>query len=98
LKIFGPNGHEGTNKWASSLFGKHFSTRMNFSASRGNHDQHSGGGSEQLEDKVQPAEFTMLACGGPENNWCVECIVMQSGRTWQATGDTPLYVTFQQSI
>jgi hypothetical protein len=85
-----------TARYASALFAKSFQTRMNFSSSRGHHDNSSGGGSEALESKVLEAELTQVAKGGPENNWCTEAIVFQGGKTWKATGDTMLWVTFRQ--
>jgi hypothetical protein len=85
-----------TARYASALFAKSFQTRMNFSSSRGHHDNASGGGSEALESKVLEAQFTTLATGGPENNFCTEAIVFSGGKRWNAAGDTVLWVAFKQ--
>jgi len=96
MKIMHANGHNETNKWASELFQKAYSTRFNFSNSRGHQDNSTGGGSESLESKILPAEFTMLAKGGPENGFQTEAIIFQGGRVFRATGDTYLRAIFRQ--
>jgi hypothetical protein len=96
-KIFHANGHAETNRWASSLFAKHWQVKGTFSRQRGEaRDSATGGGSDSLESKVLEAEFTTLKKGGPENNGCAEAIVFQGGRIFRATGDTYLRTIFRQ--
>lgn len=53
--------------------------------------------SDQMEFEVLPQEFTMLRKGGPENNCCVDAIIFQGGRVWNATGKNFLKTTFNQN-
>jgi len=96
-KIFHANSGA-TNRWASGLFARDWQVRTNFSASNGEHQNASGGGSDMLESTVLESEFTRLKKGGPESNFCTEAIVFCGGKVWNATGTTALRTIFRQHI
>jgi len=96
-KIFHANICKTTNDYASDLISRSYQYRHNFGSS-GNQDRsdQSAGVSESLDHEVLPGEFSRLKTGGPANNLCVEAIIHQAGRIWQANGKPYLKVRFQQ--
>lgn len=110
-KILHANGDPVTNEWASSLVGRSLQQFANGSSgnspeepwgsmpwmswSRENRISNAGF-SEAYEFEVQPAAFTQLATGGPENRWTVGGIVFQNGRLFRSTGKTWAHVNFKQ--
>ena len=99
-KIFHANTDQATNQYASDVIAQHWATTQSFNTgmSEGGAMNMSNGGSESVQSKVLPAEFTILRKGGPMNNLEVEGIAFQGGRIWEATGDTYLFTTFKQGI
>lgn len=107
-RIFHCNGDPVTNEWSSTLIGR---TRQAFASGNSSHSQDeqvsalfglagsetsSSGFSEAYEYELQPRAFTQLRTGGPENNWEVDGIVFQNGKTFRSSGTNWLPVTFQQ--
>lgn len=102
-KYFHANADPSTNEYAANAIAQSWTTAYNFNSSfqsgqtQGQAGQQmSGGGSQIMQYKVMPAEFTILKKGGPQHDFVVEAIVFQGGRVWQATGDTFLKVRFKQ--
>jgi hypothetical protein len=54
------------------------------------------GWSEVIDYQIQPARFTALKGGGPENRYEVQGVVFKAGKSWKRTGRTFLDVTFPQ--
>jgi type IV secretory pathway TraG/TraD family ATPase VirD4 len=108
-KILHCNGDPVTNEWGSSLIGR---TRQAFASGNASHspdeqvsalfglgtggETSSSGFSEGYEFEVQPRAFTQLRTGGPENDWEVDGIVFQNGKTFRSSGTNWLPVTFRQ--
>lgn len=108
-KVLHANGDPVTNEWAASLVGR---TRQYFASGNTSYSPEqqgmlgrelfapmpstSAGFSEAYEFEVQPAAFTTLRKGGPENGWLVDAIVFQNGRTFHASGKTWLATSFAQ--
>lgn len=108
-RIFHCNSETHTNEWASSLIGR---TRQAFATGSTSHSpdeqvsalfglpsmagSSSAGFNESYEFEVQPRAFTQLRTGGPENDWQVDGIVFQNGKTFRASGTNWLKVTFPQ--
>lgn len=96
-KIFHAQSDHATNQYAADLIAQHYRTLQNYSASRNDGKATvSAGGSQNLQYKVLPGEFTTLRKGGPQNNLEVDGILFQGGRIWRATGDTWMRATFRQ--
>jgi hypothetical protein len=57
---------------------------------------HNIGGSDGVEFEFLPGDFQFLRAGGPENNFEVDAIIYQSGRTWAGSGKNFLRITFNQ--
>jgi hypothetical protein len=97
-KIFHANGDPETNHWASATISDEIQARASWNATV--EDGHGrGGGSEQAGHKVLPSEFTMLKKGGPQNGFMTDCIVYQTGSSFQANGGEPwLRTSFHQQI
>ncbi len=98
-KVFHANSDHATNQYASDLIGQHWMTVYNFGSSQNAQqpgDNRSAGGSQSVQYKVLPAQFTTLRKGGPKNNLEVDGIVFQGGRTFHATGDTYMKAVFKQ--
>lgn len=98
-RIFHANADVATNQFAAETIAQ---ARI-YMANTGTTDAPGGGttstgASEQLQYKVQPAEFTTLRKGGSPHNYTVESIVFQGGRIWQASRDTYLKVGFKQRV
>lgn len=107
-KIFHANGDPVTNEWAASLIGRTRQCFMNSNHGRADADwiaalaglsqtgNTSAGMSESYEFEVQPARFSQLRTGGPQNKWKVEGLLFQNGRVFRETGRTWLPLTFNQ--
>ncbi len=96
-KIFHANSDHNTNQYGADLIAQHWQTLYNYSSSRNDQSVNSSaGGSQNLQYKVLPGEFTTLRKGGPPNNLEVDAIVFQGGRIWRATGDTWMRTVFKQ--
>ena len=95
-KIWHANSDPETNTHASDTIGRswqqHTGRSMNASV-----DNFSSGQSvqESFDYDVIPQKFTRLRKGGPDNNFEVEAIVFQNGRTW-TNGKTYLSAIFNQ--
>jgi len=109
--ILHANGDATTNEWGANLIGKSKQLFANGSSSRGADDQisemfdlgvvappanTSAGFSEAWEYEAPPSTFTRLRTGGPANDYKVDGIVFQSGRTFRASGRTWCSVVFDQ--
>ena len=100
-KIFHASDHV-THQYAADTIAQGWTVAYNFNTStpsgpaQGGQGSQTGGGSQVMQYKVMPAEFTVLKKGGPKNNLMVEAIVFQGGRVWNANGETYLKVTFKQ--
>jgi hypothetical protein len=104
-KIFHANSDRDTNQLAAELIGKRLQILhnggggVNVSLGSGpgmGASSHRGGG-EHMDYEIQPREFAGLRKGGPENDFSVEALVFQNGRTWQGTGRTWQKLAFRQS-
>ncbi len=96
-KIFHANSDHNTNQYAADLISQQWSTVFNYSSSRSNDSANSSaGGSQNLQYKVLPGEFTTLRKGGPQNRLEVDAIVYQGGRSWHISGDTYMRAVFRQ--
>lgn len=90
------------NRWHTVMQSR-WQFRMNASTSTGQnggmlgetHSQSTGGGSQVLEYDLLPRSFTTLRKGGLDNQRCVDALVFQGGRRWQATGDNYVKGVFQ---
>jgi hypothetical protein len=97
-KIFCANSDPKTNAWASEIFAKSWQQKANSGVSladKGGRSMNSGS-TESLEHNVEPAEFTGLRKGGPQNNFLVSAIIHGGGRRFRATGQQHLKTTFNQ--
>lgn len=88
------NSNFATNKWASDMIGSHFVDTTSITIDGSHNGSH--GFSQTYHPKVPPDYFTTLKTGKRQNNFCVETIVTQTGRTWD-TGDNYREVTFKQN-
>ncbi|MEM7127013.1 MAG: TraM recognition domain-containing protein [Chloroflexota bacterium] len=99
-QIFHAQGDAGTNQYASEMISQRWMNTRNFGMS--NYPQNgsgtNAGASEGIHPKLLPSAFTTLRQGGLANDWEVDAIVFQSGRVWEATGDTYLPVVFKQKF
>ncbi len=96
-KIFHAQSDHSTNQYAADLISQQWSTVFNYSMSRSNNSANSSaGGSQNLQYKVLPGEFTTLRQGGPHNRQEVDAIVYQGGRIWNISGDTYMRTVFRQ--
>ena len=50
-----------------------------------------------MDFEIQPAEFSLLRKGGPENGHMADALVFQNGRTWTGSGLTWRKVAFRQA-
>lgn len=99
-KIFHANADSATNQFAADTIAQGWTTAYNFNTTMQNGQaqagQTGGGGSQVMQYKVLPAQFTTLRKGGARNNRIVEGILFQNGRIWRANGETYLKVIFHQ--
>jgi hypothetical protein len=97
-KIFHANTDPDTNEWATRLFAKEWQYTATSSVSHSDRSgaTMTGGGSQTLQDMVQPGEFLTLRTGGPESGHQVQAIISQGGRRWNATQKPVLRTTFLQ--
>ncbi|MEZ4682071.1 MAG: type IV secretory system conjugative DNA transfer family protein [Caldilineaceae bacterium] len=95
--IFHANADAVTNEWAAERIGRRWLTTYSFHSNRSDQGGSRGsGGSESVQYKVLPSEFTTLRKGGPANNLQVDAVIFQGGRVWNASGDTYLRTIFTQ--
>ncbi len=100
-KIFHANSDPDTNEWASKVFGKAwgYKTSVTTGDSQSENGASSNQGhsmSQQLNNIIEPNEFTTLLKGGKENSFIVEAFIHQAGRTWKATSNNYLKARFSQ--
>jgi len=106
-KVFHANTDPVTNQFASTIIGRtrHFMASGNTSTpenwvSRAMGFREEGtstaGFSETMDLEVEPSAFTRLRTGGPEHGWCVDGIVVQSGKVFRDTGKIWRLATFAQ--
>lgn len=98
-KIFHSNSCHITNTWAAETISKDVKYRESFGTGDNTSGHHTNfGETETVEYLTLPIEFTTLRKGGPKNNYCVEAIVLQSGRTWEFNNKTWLKTVFHQGF
>ena len=96
--IFHANADVPTNQYAADMIGKRWMEKHSYNTSTTDAGGSRGiGVGEEVHYKVMPAAFTTLRKGGPQNDYQVDAVIFQGGRTWKATGDTYLPVVFVQS-
>lgn len=96
-KIFHANSDPPTNMYGADTIGQDWTTAYSYTTNRNAHNAGSNaGGSDTMQYKVKPTEFTVLRKGGPANDLTVESILFQGGRIWNATGDTYMKALFKQ--
>lgn len=94
--IFFSNADFQTNQWASNMIGMQWMTTGGYNTGpAGKAEGPTTSGSDAVHAKLLPEIFTRLLRGGPPHNRA-EAVVFQSGRTWNATGDTYLTTSFPQ--
>jgi hypothetical protein len=97
-KIFHNNSCNETNRYASELFAKTWQRKTGYSTSdeagKTNVQQQSN---DELLDQVIPHTFSGLASGGPLNDFEVEAIIHQGGKTFQCSGGNALRTVFHQT-
>jgi type IV secretory pathway TraG/TraD family ATPase VirD4 len=97
-KIFHANGDPETNRWASDTMSEEIQTRNNW---QGGIESGAGrgGANETVGRKVMPSEFTTLKKGGAQNGFLTECIVYQTGASFEANAGEPyMRASFPQQI
>ena len=98
-KIFHNNTCAVTNQYAAELFARDWQQ-----ASSGTFAQNDGRLStsqtqaDRLEFSVLPREFSALGKGGPQNNYEVEAIVHQGGKSFVCSSSNALRTVFFQSV
>jgi type IV secretory pathway TraG/TraD family ATPase VirD4 len=96
-KIFHANSDHPTNQYAADIISQERTTNYSYNTSANDQgSSRSAGGSDTVQYKVLPSEFTILRKGGPNNRKQVDAIIFQGGRIWNATGDTFIKSTFTQ--
>lgn len=85
-----------TLKLFSDLVGKDYEMRMGFNAGLDS-GNNSANASEDYRYILPEKEFRLLATGGPIHDYCVEAIMISSGRTFEE-GQTYLRVIFDQKM
>jgi len=94
-KIAHANGDPTTNLWIADTIGRTRQIQLSGGISDGTTGygktsmNQSAGANMVFEYPVQPAEFTMLATGGPDHDFEVESIIFQGGRNWSPNGEKP---------
>jgi hypothetical protein len=105
--VFHNNGDSGTNEWAANRIGKCYQYLINthenpsesdiLSVMAGNGSSSMSSSTNQVMDfDLQPAEFSRLRTGGPENNWVVDAIMFRANALFKSTGKTWLPITMSQ--
>lgn len=98
-KIFHNNTCAQTNQYAADLFAKDWQQRDSQSFGRQQSgESYSTSIAPHLEYTVLPRELSGLLKGGPENNFQVEAIVHQGGKTFNLSGTNALRTVFRQTI
>ncbi|KAA0220210.1 MAG: type IV secretory system conjugative DNA transfer family protein [Phycisphaerae bacterium] len=98
-QIFLNNHSQETNRYAASLFGKVGRIRTSYNAGHGGregYENHSGGGSEHLEDAIHPHEFSQLPTGGPAHGGHVGAVIYKGGEIFRQSGTNALRTLFRQ--
>lgn len=97
-KIFHNNTCAQTNQYAADLFAKDWHQRdsQNFSQQQSG-ESFGTSSAPQLEYTVLPREFSGLLKGGPENNYQVEAVIHQGGKTFGLSGINALRTIFIQN-
>lgn len=90
-KNFNNSFNSGTNSGDSSN-GKDLSLSSGHNKGTGI----SYGASEQLEHQILPITFNQLRKGASANDFCVDAIIHQGGRIWNATEQSYIFTTFKQ--
>ena len=97
-----------TVEYMQNLYGRRRQVFMNASSSKQNEDlfaqafglgdngSTNAGISESMEFLVQAEHFYQLARGGPQNNWIVQGLLYQGGKTFSSTGKPFMPVNFVQ--
>ena len=85
-----------TLKLFSDLVGKDYEMRMGFNAGMDS-GNNSANASEDFRYILPEREFRLLATGGEMNNYCVQAVMISSGRTF-SNGETYLRVVFDQKM
>ena len=93
-KVFHNNSCAVTNQYAADLFAREWQTTHSTTVSGENF---SSTQQKQLEYSVLPREFSLLATGGPSNDFQVEGIVYRGGRVFNCSGRNALVAIFSQT-
>jgi hypothetical protein len=93
-KVFHNNSCAVTNQYAADLFAREWQTTRSTTVSGENF---SSTHQKQLEYSVLPREFSLLATGGPANDFRVEGIVYRGGRIFKGSGKNSLVAIFKQT-
>lgn len=94
-KIWHANSDPETNRHAADTIGKSWQVRSSSSVQAGESISSGTSKQESFDYDVIPQAFTKLRKGSPSNNFEVEAVVFQSGRTWR-NGKTYLPAIFNQ--
>lgn len=101
-KVFCCNGDHFSNTWASNLIGQTWTSKGSYSKGQSQQDLNPGttrnngfNVGEQLAAQIDPVKFTQLRKGGVSNNFYVDCIIFQPGKSW-ANGKNHLEITLNQ--
>jgi hypothetical protein len=93
-KVFHNNSCAITNQYAADLFAREWQTTSSTTVSGENF---SSTQQKQLEYSVLPRDFSLLATGGPDNNFQAEGIVYRGGRIFKGSGKNSLVAIFFQT-
>lgn len=111
-KILHANTDPVTNEWAASIVGRSLQQFANGNTSSSSDDTSgtafgldwlghskntSAGFSESYEWDLQPSTFLKLRTGGSANDWMVDGVVVQNGKTFASTGRNWLITSFEQA-
>jgi hypothetical protein len=92
-KVFHNNSCAVTNQYAAELFARDWQTTRSTTVSGENFSTTQ---QKQLEYSVLPREFTLLATGGPQNDFTVEGIIHRGGKIFNCSGTNALKSVFFQ--
>ena len=101
-KVFCCNGDDYSNQWASRLIGSTWTSKGSYSKGQSQQDSSPGltrndgfNVNEQLGAQIDPVKFTQLRKGGVANQFFVDCIIFQPGKSW-GNGKNHLEITLNQ--
>ncbi|MBX3396454.1 MAG: TraM recognition domain-containing protein [Phycisphaerae bacterium] len=109
-RVFHSQGDSQTNDYASRLAGRAWRIRRNRSYTQGSDGiaksifqpsspSHTRGMNEEVIDKVLSETFTRFRTGGRANDFKVDAMIFQSGRTWNGPlAENYLMHTFEQML